>query len=231
MKIRAYCHIAVCLVMFAADRAAAIDGIELASEVARYLETTVPTAPGERREISVQPLDRRLHLTDCSSPLVFEPHSNPRSARTSVRVRCPSEGWQVYVPAKIRRWQSVVVTRVPLLRDHVLGPEDVTLEEYEVSAIRGRPHRDLERVLGMRLLRDLDAGAAITARYLAPPVLVHRQRPVTIVTRRGAVAVSASGTALSDGTAGSRIKVRNERSGRVLFATVTGPDLVTIGAP
>ncbi len=134
------------------------------------------------------------------------------------------------MPAQIRRWRPVVVTRVPLLRGHVLGADDVAVEEQEVTAIRGSPHRDVERVLGMRLVRDLDTGTPLTARYLAAPVLVHRQRPVTIVTRRGAVAVRASGTALADGEQGSRVRVRNERSGRVLFATVAGPDLVTVGA-
>ena len=204
---------------------------ELASAVMTHLEQVLPATEG-RRQVRVHALDERLRLADCTQPLQLELTGERRIGRVSVRVRCPSPVWQVYVPAEISSWREVLVASAPLARNHVLSRRDVVREEREVTQHLQSAYSDPARVIGMRLKRNVSAGQTLTPRMLAAPLLVRRNQPVAISTERGGVRVSAtSGIALSDGEFGQRIRVRNSRSGRVLQAHVNGHNSVSMQRP
>jgi flagella basal body P-ring formation protein FlgA len=62
----------------------------------------------------------------------------------------------------------------------------------------------------------------------APDLIVRRGQEVTLLSAADTVEVRASGRAMSDGAAGSRIQVQNLGSQRVVEGVVESADLVRV---
>jgi len=60
------------------------------------------------------------------------------------------------------------------------------------------------------------------------PDLVERGQPVTVRLDRPGLSIEIEGEALSDGHLGERIRVKNSRSGKTLFAEVIASGLVQV---
>jgi flagella basal body P-ring formation protein FlgA len=63
--------------------------------------------------------------------------------------------------------------------------------------------------------------------FKADLVIQHGQE-VTLVAAAGGIEVRATGRALADGASGSRVKVQNLSSMKVVEGVVEGPDLVRV---
>ena len=113
---------------------------------------------------------------------------------------------------------SEVVAAKPLPRGTVLTPEVVV-----ASA-----DADLAAYVGRQLVRPAFEGRVIALSDLADPDLVDRQSPVTVEFRRGALALSAPGRALSAGSLGEVVTVLIDRRRRPVRARVTGAGMVEV---
>ena len=80
------------------------------------------------------------------------------------------------------------------------------------------------------LHRPLKKGDPLKEPAVSAPDAVESGRPVEIVWRRGAVAVSLAGIALASGPTGSEVRVRTE-SGRHLRGVAQAPGVVVVGSP
>jgi flagella basal body P-ring formation protein FlgA len=83
-----------------------------------------------------------------------------------------------------------------------------------------------ETVVGMSAARTLTAGEPVRRSDLRPTPLVRSGDPVELRLVRGNVAVSVRGVAKRAGGLGQTIPVRNDLTGRVVNARVTGPGCV-----
>jgi len=178
-----------------------------------------------RAEINVNRLDPRLRIPYCDRPLETSLNRQQRPAgRVTVRVDCPSgqAPWTRYIQASVQVYEPVVVASRTLRRGERLGPADITLEERDINLVRDTVYRDPARAEGMAMRRTVQAGDPLTGQSVTEPVLVRRGDTVTLVAGNGAISIRHQGVALQDGTLGKRIDVRNQRSERVIRATVTG---------
>lgn len=87
---------------------------------------------------------------------------------------------------------------------------------------------EADTLLGRRLAVNMSSGRILLARHLEPRWQVTAGAPVVIASGDGGFSVNVAGVALADGQRGDRIAVRNSRSGRVIEAEVTGPDIVRV---
>jgi flagellar basal body P-ring formation protein FlgA len=76
--------------------------------------------------------------------------------------------------------------------------------------------------------RDMQAGKPVLRLQVKQDFPVNRNSAVTFVLKRGAIALSGTGTALEDGTVGSTIKMLNTATRSTVAAVVTGPGQVEI---
>ena len=113
---------------------------------------------------------------------------------------------------------SEVVAAKPLPRGTVLTPEVVV-----ASA-----DADLSAYVGRQLVRPAFEGRVIALSDLADPDLVDRQSPVTVEFRRGALALSAPGRALSAGSLGEVVTVLIDGRRKPVRARVTGAGMVEV---
>jgi flagella basal body P-ring formation protein FlgA len=183
-----------------------------------------------RHEIVVSRLDPRLRLNQCDQPLAASfGNSAPPIGRVTVRVSCEgSSPWSVFVPAQVRLYREVVVAHRSLLRDTVLSAADVSLAERDVSNLNQGYLTRLEEVLGNKLTRPTQPDQVITPNQMELAKVVRKGDQVIITARSGSISVRMPGEAMSDGVPGKQIPVKNQRSGRIVKARVTGPGQVEV---
>lgn len=192
-----------------------------------YLERSEINA---RHEIQVNPLDPRLRLAACDSDLTQSLESPAQPVgRVTVRVSCEgSKPWTVFVPAQVRIFRPVVVVKTALRRDSIIGAGDVALVEQDVSLLNRGYVTEVEQVIGRKLTRATRTDQVLTPAMLQLAEAVRRGDQVVISARSGGINVRMQGEALSGGTLGQQISVRNLTSQRVIRARVAGPGQVEV---
>lgn len=108
-------------------------------------------------------------------------------------------------------------------------PPGLVLEPDHIAVIDGEagPGVLTERAaaLGLETKAALYKGRPIRAADLGPRTLIERNALISLVFRRGALAIRTDARALQPGAKGDRIQVMNLDSRRTVIATVIGPDL------
>lgn len=183
-----------------------------------------------RHEIQINRLDPRLRLPQCDQVLSISLESPAEPiGRVTLRVRCNgSSPWTVFVPGQVRLYREVVTAVRPLKRDAILTASDLAMAERDVGLISQGYLNALKQAVGKKLTRPLLPDQVLTPAYLQPAEVVRRGDQVVISARSGSISVRMPGEALSDGTIGQQIRVRNQRSNRVVRARVTGPGQVEV---
>lgn len=192
-----------------------------------YLERSEIQA---RHEIQVNPLDPRLRLAACDSDLTQSLESPAQPVgRVTVRVSCPgSAPWTVFVPAQVRIFRPVVVLKTPLKRGSQIGPDDIALIERDVGLLGRGYITDPAQVAGKKLTRPARVDQVLIPAQLSLAESVKRGDQVVIAARSGGIQVRVQGEALSAGSRGQQINVRNLSSQRVVRARVVGPGQVEV---
>ena len=200
----------------------------ITAAIRRFIESNF-RQPNAGYEITIPPLDARLRLAACPAPLeVFSPQGARESGHVSVGIRCAGDKpWTIYHRAYVGVFQEVAVLAVAAKAGTVLTEDDIRGERRDIATLNGR-FLAPEVAIGRPLKRALPANTVLLPDFLTTLKTVKRGDLVTIRNRHDGFEISMSGQALSDGELGQRIKVRNEQSGRVIQATVTGPGTVDV---
>ena len=200
----------------------------LQKAVVSFLETE--TQETQDSEITVKDFDRRLRLHQCSAPLqAFWPLGNKSVGSTTVGIRCTGDKpWKIYVGAHIHIYKSVWVSKTGLNRNQVLDLESVSIEKRDITRLtRGYLLSD-SSIEGMQIIRNIPPNQVLTNNMLDSQKMVKRGERITIISRYGGVEVRAAGVALSDGSKGERIRVKNSSSKREIEAYVSDRHLVLV---
>ncbi len=200
----------------------------LRKAVVSFLETE--TQDTQDTEITVREFDKRLRLHQCSSPLqTFWPLGNKRLGSTTVGVRCSGDKpWKIYVGAHIHIYKTVWVSKTGLNRNQVLDLATVSKEKRDITRLTAGYLLSDTPIEGMQIKRNIPANHVLTNIMLDSQKMVKRGERVTIVSKYGGIEVRAAGVALSDGSKGERIKVKNTSSKREIEAYVSGRHLVLV---
>lgn len=199
----------------------------LEREVADYLQRSQIQA---RHQVEINRLDPRLRLALCDQPLTTKLESPAQPVgRATVRVSCEgSAPWSVFVPAQVHLFREVVVARRPLQRNSTLEAADVMLAERDVGLLNQGYLTSLDQALGNKLTRNTQPDQVLPPSHVSPAEIVRKGDQVVISAKNSTINVRMPGEALSDGALGSQIRVKNQRSGRVIRARVTGPGQVEV---
>lgn len=219
------------LVLFAGAARAEVQPLQaLQSAAEEFVRARLPSGAA-KHFVAAHPLDARLRLTACDSPLEsFSSSATLTGARTTVGVRCASPApWTVYVPVSVEVEVPVLVLKRALARRARVAPTDVEPQVRRVPGSALNFVSDIASLQGHRLKRALPAGAAVTIDALTPDVLVRRGQRVTLIADSGAVQIRAQGYALSDGAADERIRVQNVTSLKVVEGVVESGSSVRVG--
>ncbi|MDX1300011.1 MAG: flagellar basal body P-ring formation chaperone FlgA [Pseudomonas sp.] len=183
-----------------------------------------------RHEIEINRLDPRLRLPLCGQPLTttLESPAEP-IGRVTLRVRCDGDApWTVFVPGQVRLYREVVIVSRPLKRNNLVTDMDILLAERDVGLLNQGYLTALQQAIGKKLTRPLQPDQVLAPSHVQIAEAIRKGDQVVISARSGGISVRMPGEALSDGTVGRQISVRNQRSNRVIRARVVGPGQVEV---
>ncbi len=197
--------------------------------VQSYIKELLAHSSGEST-VTVQLLDPRLRLARCASALTAAlPGGTNLQARLTVGVTCPGPvRWTVYVPVTIETRIDVLVLRHAVARDERLTAADVVVETRKTSGPGAAYLTSVAELGGRTVRRPLAAGTTLAVEMFTPDLIVHRGQTVTLLSSGGAIEVRASGRAMTDAAAGSRVQVQNLSSMRIVEGVVETSDLVRV---
>jgi len=186
--------------------------------------------PDDRVEISVTKLDPRLKLRPCDKPLTVEGSKAPNlGGRTTLKVSCDGKHpWSMHIPASVKLFRQVVVSAHPLTRGSLVQESDLDFAEVNVVTLSKQYTTDIAPLVGKELTRSIMANSPINPKYLKEPAVVNKGDAVVVIAHTGAISVRIPGVALAEGHVGQQIRVRNERSKRIVKARIIGPGEVQV---
>lgn len=210
---------------------------------------TVRNLAGE--QVEIQKVDSRLRLKSCSGDLSAR---YPFSQNTTIEVRCTDDdGWKIFLsvsgaayqeephssndnveelptkePGSPVRLIEAVVARTLLPRGIPIRESDLTLREFPAYRVRASNFTAIEELIGFEPLQTVTAGTLISLNMLAPPYLVKKGDPVTLIFQRGGIRVSNEAVALESGELNKKIEVRIPDSGKVVSGVVTQAGVVSV---
>lgn len=209
------------------------DGVQPLAAVQRaaheFLAAQVRSLKGEAR-IEVGEVDPNLRLAACERPLENQLVAGARVlGNTTVNVRCTGRSpWSLYLPARVQVFADVLVAARPLPRGVPLTAADLMPSRQDLAAAPGGAVTVPGQALGKRLRYPVAAGSVLGAGMLESPPLVHRGRPVTIVSGNAGFEVRVAGEALADAAGGDNVRVRNLLTRKVIEGTVQAENLVRV---
>jgi flagella basal body P-ring formation protein FlgA len=132
------------------------------------------------------------------------------------------------VPAQVHLFRQVVIVKRPLKRGGIIGEDDVSLSERDISQMPQGYITSLDEAIGQKMTRQMVNGQIITPLQMEQAELIRKGDQVVIIAKSGTLLVRMPGEALSDGGLGEQIRVRNLNSKRVIKAHVTAPGQVEV---
>lgn len=171
-------------------------------------------------------LDSRIKASDCDQPLAAS--SSTKSSTTSritVLVECKNGGWRVYVPVKTSLSLPLVTANRSLARGELISSSDLSLTMIELNAYRRQGFTDIQQAVGAKLKKNIRQGEVLERNDIC---VVCRNEKVIIKAIKGEMTITTKGTALSDGSTGEQIRVKNDKSKRIIEGVVTGIAEITV---
>lgn len=202
------------------------DETSLVDFVKSVVKNNIDTPTDGKVEISVTAIDPRINIKPCISTLKANIPENHNGRNINVKIYCEdSTPWQLFIPVRISQEIPVLVTTNVLAKGSVVDASNTEIEFINVNNIRGESVDNLSPVAGGRLKRRLSKGAVVSPRNIC---LVCKGEAVTIIARSDDFMIKTRGIALSDGSQGEQVEIKNTKSGRMINARVEAVNKVVI---
>ncbi|MGB1174143.1 MAG: flagellar basal body P-ring formation protein FlgA [Gammaproteobacteria bacterium] len=188
----------------------------IAATAARVAQARAEGQGYERVSVAVRPIDARLRLTQCGSPLTVLPTVAKRAlGQTSVGIRCSGpEPWTIYARATVSAIITVPTLNTSLSRGTLIGEGDITVTERSVTQdLVGFATRSVD-IVGREIRRDMAAGQLLRSSDLVSPKIIERGQTVDLIAQAAGLSVNMQGKSLGRGGVGDRVLVKNLSSGK-----------------
>ncbi len=198
--------------------------------IAQYIDNNKANLP--EAEIRFIPSSLPLPFTLPTGELTHEViPSNPgilNSSRISIIFRVDDKVVKnMSVLGKIEALAPVIVSTGSLKRGDILQPQNLTKVVMDIDSIND-PGFNLQSFVGKKLNRSLRAGAPVLLSMVESLPIIQRGERVKIVINSGALHLTATGLARSDGSLDQMIRVQNINSNKIIYCRVSAPGLVEV---
>lgn len=122
---------------------------------------------------------------------------------------------------------EAAVAAVTLHKGEVIAEGGIVMKRQDVGGLQ-KPFTSKEQLLGMVVARTVNAGTVLEQVHIAQPPVIKGGEMVKILARKGAMQLSTSGLAKTDGRQGEMIQVKNISSNKMIRCRVDGPGVVSV---
>lgn len=214
VAMRVFIYVAGLLTALLCGAAAQAQGID-AKSIQLYLEKESVGVNG-RVEVSMGEIDPRLRLAPCARIEPFIPRGARLWGRTNIGVRCvEGASWSTFIPIQVRIYAPAVVAARPLRAGEEVMPEDLRLEEVELTREPPGVFTDPGQLADRVLLRTINVGQVLRADQTRVKPVLNAGDPVKVSYLGTGFRVSIDGRALSQAVDGQRVRVQTD-TGKIL---------------
>ena len=194
--------------------------------VERFVKNNIVSQSDGKVDISVSAIDPRIKIKPCISILKANIPEKHNGRNVNVKVYCEDAiPWQLFIPVRISQEIQVLVTTNILAKGTVIDNTNTVIEYININRIRGESIDNVELVTGGRLKRRLAKGAVVSPRNIC---LVCKGEVVTIIAKSTDFLIKTGGLALTSGSKGEQVRIKNSKSGRIINARVQAVNKVVI---
>ncbi|OXX20928.1 flagella basal body P-ring formation protein FlgA [Vibrio sp. V08_P9A1T1] len=192
----------------------------------QHVLETIEWPPSGELNVKAANVDDRIYATDCPTPLsTSSSSSNGSASNITVLVECIEDNWKIYVPVRLTISLPLVTVAVPISRGQQITQQDVLITMVDLHRFRRQGFSDINRIVGAKVKKNMRIGDVVEQDDIC---VVCRNENVMIQAVKQGMIITTKGTALSDGIFGEQIKVKNDKSNRIIDAQVTGIGEVTV---
>ena len=159
--------------------------------------------------------------------LIFDPATGRFVATVAVPANDPAAA-RTRVTGKAHKLVSVPTLAEEKKRGEIIRATDILWREVRASEVLDHVITDDDDLVGMSAKRQIRGSTIIHTSMIRRPVLVTKGAVVLIELARGAMALTAQGKAMEEGSKGDVIRVANLRSGKVIEARISGTNKVEV---
>jgi flagellar basal body P-ring formation protein FlgA len=187
--------------------------------------------PGDAEyQITASSIDPRLKLPTCEQRLqVFSQTGEVKPGRNTIALRCDGkQSWQIFTAVQVRAMKPVLVLNAALRRGDVIHLAQINTELRDTGQLTAGYLTDIQQIVGKQASRNLSPNTVLTRQMYDEPTVIRRGQQVSIMSGNPEIQISAPGVALSDGSAGTIINVKNSSSQRVVQAKILNEQQVVV---
>lgn len=159
-------------------------------------------------------------LSLCPQAITIEAPQGLPFGRVQRKLSCPSQGWSMYVRAKVTLRAYLPVASRNLQRDEIVTRADLHWKMLSLKASDQDVITQEANLLGQQVTRKLRKNKPIRAAYLEAPRLISIGDEVIIEASSDGFYANMLGVAMDIGKEGEAIRVKNSSSGKVITAYV-----------
>ncbi|MDF2965534.1 MAG: flgA [Rickettsiaceae bacterium] len=132
------------------------------------------------------------------------------------------------ISGRYRAYTEVPMVKRYIKRGEVVSEEDLGRSTVDITRSEHNVISNTEQVVGLQARHDLQPGYTLKISDLSRPTLIRENDEVTILYKASSIEVKATGLALKAGGLGEAIKVKNERSNKVITGVIVGRGVVQV---
>lgn len=170
------------------------------------------------KKISLRIPSSAAKLKACSTSLNIEAAKGLPFGRIQRKVNCNTEGWSLYVRAKVDLSAYIPVTNKTLERDEVITAGNIQWKMLPLTASDQDIITNEKHILGQAVVRKIRKNKPIKSSNLSAPWLVNIGDEVIIEAASPTFYANMLGIAMDAGKQGDAIRVRNASSGKIITA-------------
>lgn len=179
-------------------------------------------------KIRIENLPSNYTLPICHQKTQIRYTSALKPGRNAVRLVCNEPFWQQNLSIRMLWFRHVAYLAKPIRANQVLKADDIHMVKQDVGALNHGYFVNKSDLIGMVSRRQFSTGSQIYPSMLDPKIVIQRGQTVTIRLQKASIKIEVQGKALSDGHLNKKIRVKNNRSKKVIFARVIGSGIVQI---
>lgn len=135
---------------------------------------------------------------------------------------------RVNAAAYIEVWSDVVLAARPLGRNQPITSEDIKIEKMDLARVPVNAILNKDEILGYRTNRAIAANSVLRNDVVAMPPLVRKGDIVQVIAESEALRITTRGLARENGLKGDRIRVKNLRSKKTIYAQIVDANSVKV---
>jgi flagella basal body P-ring formation protein FlgA len=175
----------------------------------------------------------KIHLPRSSAPTarVERFDYDAHSGRFTATLLAPAEGRPLEKMNISGRFHRLVELPVPTRRlgkGHIIESSDLTLVRLREENLGTNLIIDESKLVGQSVGRSLTSGKPVRLGDVGAPILVEKNRIITVSLRTDRMVLSVQGRAMENGALNDVIRVQNTQSNTVIDAVVTGSGRVEV---